>query len=48
VIVGKFQFESDPAMYTGIALLIAASVWNTWPKRNKTASCPACARAGDR
>jgi hypothetical protein len=48
VIVGKFQFESDPAMYGGIALLIAASVWNTWPKRNKTASCPACAQAGDR
>ncbi len=48
VIVGKFQFESDPAMYGGIALLIAASVWNTWPKRDKTASCPACAQAGDR
>jgi mercuric ion transport protein len=46
VIVGKFQFQSDPAMYGGIALLIAASVWNTWPKRNKTASCPACAQAG--
>jgi hypothetical protein len=46
VVVGKFQFESDPAMYTGIALLIAASVWNTWPKRNKAVSCPACAQAG--
>jgi hypothetical protein len=46
VVVGKFQFESDPAMYTGIALLIAASVWNTWPKRSKTASCSACAQAG--
>jgi hypothetical protein len=48
VIVGKFQFESDPAMYGGIALLIGASVWNTWPKQNKTPSCPACCRAGDR
>jgi hypothetical protein len=31
VILGKFQFESDPAMYAGLALLIAASIWNTWP-----------------
>lgn len=42
VVVGKFHFESDPAMYGGIALLIGASVWNTWPRREKTASCPAC------
>lgn len=48
VMIGKFQFDSDPAMYGGIALLIGASVWNAWPKRNKTASCPACAQAGDR
>lgn len=42
VIFGKFHFNSDPAMYGGIALLIGASVWNTWPSRKKTASCPAC------
>lgn len=48
VIVGKFQFESDSAMYGGIALLIAASAWNTWPNRNKAASCPACGQAGGR
>lgn len=46
VVVGKFYFESDPAMYGGIALLIAASVWNTWPKRSKKKSCPACVQAG--
>lgn len=48
VIVGKFHFESDSAMYGGIALLIGASIWNTWPKRNKTASCSACVEAEDR
>ena len=48
VIVGKFQFESDPAMYGGIALLIGASVWNTWPRRKIAASCPACAGEGVR
>lgn len=43
VIVGKFVFEFDPAMYSGIALLIGASIWNTWPKRTGVLSCPACA-----
>jgi len=46
VIVGKFQFESGPAMYFGIALLIGASLWNIWPRRKSTASCPACAGEG--
>jgi hypothetical protein len=41
VLVGKFRFESDPAMYAGLGLLIAASIWNTWPRRATTA-CPAC------
>jgi hypothetical protein len=47
VIVGKFLFESDPAMYGGIALLIGASVWNTWPRRKTNSSCPACTGAGN-
>jgi len=29
--VGKFVNESEVAVYTGVALLIAASVWNSWP-----------------
>jgi hypothetical protein len=41
VLVGKFRFESDPAMYAGLGLLIAASIWNTWPRR-ATPACPAC------
>lgn len=32
VLVGKFQLESINAMYAGLALLIAASVWNSWPR----------------
>lgn len=43
VLIGKFQFDSDTATYAGIALLIGASVWNAWPRRERTASCPACA-----
>lgn len=43
VLIGKFAFDSDPAMYSGVALLVAASLWNTWPVRRPAASCPACA-----
>lgn len=41
VLAGKFGFESDPAMYAGLGLLVAASIWNTWPRRAAPA-CPAC------
>lgn len=42
VMIGKFAFESDPAMYAGLATLIGASFWNTWPRRQAAATCPAC------
>ena len=41
VLAGKFGFESDPAMYAGLGVLVAASIWNTWPRRAAPA-CPAC------
>lgn len=41
ILIGKFILNSDPAMYFGIALIIAASLWNTWPKRKDAVqSCP--------
>ena len=33
VLTAKFYFESTATMYAGLALLIAASLWNTWPRR---------------
>jgi mercuric ion transport protein len=42
VLTGKFVFSSDAAMYGGIAVLIAVSVWNAWPVRGKSATCTAC------
>jgi hypothetical protein len=43
VVLGKFAFESDAALYSGIGLLIGASVWNAWPKRRGgVGSCPMC------
>ncbi|MEW6330489.1 MAG: MerC family mercury resistance protein [Pseudomonadota bacterium] len=47
VLIGKFQFDSDIATYTGIALLVGASLWNTWPRRNPTTLCPACVTGGE-
>ena len=46
VLVGKFKFQSMNAMYAGLALLIAASFWNSWPQRF-TESCPQCAPSGN-
>jgi hypothetical protein len=46
VLVGKFSYESDPGMYAGLALLVAASIWNGWPRRQEAIACPACV-AGD-
>ena len=40
--IGKLTFESDPAMYVGLAILIGASLWNTWPQRQLAATCQAC------
>ena len=42
VLFGKFLFHYDAIMYSGIGLLIAASVWNAWPKRKMDIACPAC------
>lgn len=43
VLVEKFSFDSAPAMYGGIGLLVAASLWNAWPKRKgEVGSCPTC------
>lgn len=33
VVVGKFYLELSATTYSGIALLVAASVWNAWPRR---------------
>lgn len=47
VIIGKFGFDSDAAMWIGLATLIISSVWNSWPRRRTkneaTAACSACA-----
>jgi mercuric ion transport protein len=34
LLLGKFVVESELAVYSSVALLIAASVWNSWPLRS--------------
>ena len=41
LMVGKFVYNSDAAMYAGLAILVTASLWNTWPK-SQADGCPAC------
>jgi len=33
ILTGKFYFDAAPVVYAGVGLLIAASVWNGWPRR---------------
>jgi len=47
ILTGKFYFDVAPAAYAGVGLLIAASVWNGWPRRAiYNAVCPGCVPTG--
>lgn len=47
LMLGKFTFDSDAAMYAGVAVLIAASLWNAWPRSMKSGQvCPDCLPPG--
>ena len=44
VLAGKFAFDSHAATASGLALLVAASIWNGWPAPGPAAAAhPACA-----
>jgi len=42
VLIGKFYLESTPLMYGGVGLLVAASVWNAWPRGADGPACSSC------
>ena len=45
VVIGKFVLESNSTIYGSVGLLVAASLWNTWPRRdkpNREATCSDC------
>jgi hypothetical protein len=33
ILIGKFYFSAVPPTYTGITMLLAAALWNAWPRR---------------
>ena len=43
VLVGKFVIDARAMTYAGAGFLIAASIWNSVPKRRVSASCGQCA-----
>ncbi len=47
VLLGKFVLDTDPIMVAGIALLVGASFWSSWPiKPRPKANGPACTQLG--
>lgn len=40
-LAGKFALSLDSLLYSGLVLLVAASLWNAWPQ-TAARSCPAC------
>ena len=47
ILAGKFIFESTPVTWVGVAGLVAASVFNAWPRRSKPGgACPCTVPAG--
>jgi len=46
-LIGKFALSSNLLLYVGLALLVGASIWNTWPRRAaSTRTCGNCAPQG--
>jgi hypothetical protein len=41
IMIGKFSLSSSPMFYSGLALLILASVWNSWPIASRCVCAPA-------
>ena len=47
IVTAKFYFDAMQVAYAGIGLLVAASVWNSWPRRAVIAPvCSACIPTG--
>lgn len=42
LLLSKFLFDSPLAAYAATGLILAASVWNAWPRRFPVASCASC------
>lgn len=41
VLTGKFYFDSPPTTYSGVGVLVLASLWNAWPRGGHRRLLPA-------
>jgi hypothetical protein len=39
VLIAKFRWGSNPALYAAVGLLVVASLWNAWPHSTTKATC---------
>lgn len=39
MLLGQYRWQSTEMIYVGIAMLIAASIWNAWPKKGACSAC---------
>lgn len=45
ILLDKFAWGSNRTMYAAVGLLVVASLWNAWPRRNapsEAEACPGC------
>ncbi len=42
-LVGKFVFGENSLLYGGFCLLLVATAWNAWPRKESPGGCPKCA-----
>ncbi|MBN9229493.1 MAG: hypothetical protein BGO90_12285 [Legionella sp. 40-6] len=45
ILIGKLVWYSSIFLYGGVLLLITASIWNAWPKREHAMGCAACKKS---
>lgn len=42
LLFGKFLWESNPTTYSAIGVLVVASLWNAWPRRETSSDVTPC------
>lgn len=42
ILVGKFAMDATAIVHIGLATMVAACIWNAWPRRRIEPNCSAC------
>lgn len=43
ILLGKFLWESNAAIFSSVGIIVVASLWNAWPRRERSDSRPVLA-----